>query len=300
MEKSKIEIYGSDVYLEDLSEMSREDQIETMKAWFYENFEDPAEHTPYESAEGGYIFICGGPYDAFEELSFFQDFVPEDVVEELAEDLSGECPEWAGVSKATDYEEDYINLIVADNEFYKSFKESLNHITQLVQTKVEGDTKHHLLGLLHVSVITAMETYVSDAFINIVLSDRALLKKFVETNPEFSKRVFKLSEIFSTYEKIEFEVKQYLLSIMWHNLHKVKPLYKTTLNIEFPEKEIVTEVFLAISKRHDFVHRNGKDTNGEPVVITENSLNDLLNTAAKFIDFINDQIHEKYIDEYEF
>jgi hypothetical protein len=29
--------------------------------WFDENFEDPAESTPYDSREGGYLYINGGP-----------------------------------------------------------------------------------------------------------------------------------------------------------------------------------------------------------------------------------------------
>ena len=39
---------------------------ELMIEWFNQNFEDPAERTPYESAEGGYQWIWGGPYDARE------------------------------------------------------------------------------------------------------------------------------------------------------------------------------------------------------------------------------------------
>jgi len=33
-----------------------------MADWFLANFENPAECTPYESAEGGYQWIWGGPY----------------------------------------------------------------------------------------------------------------------------------------------------------------------------------------------------------------------------------------------
>lgn len=42
--------------------------IEAMRQWFFANFEDPAEMTPYCSAEGGYRFVHGGPYDAYHEL----------------------------------------------------------------------------------------------------------------------------------------------------------------------------------------------------------------------------------------
>jgi hypothetical protein len=47
-----------------IEDASKEDQMELMEEWFRKHFEDPAERTPYESAEGGYIYIWGGPFDA--------------------------------------------------------------------------------------------------------------------------------------------------------------------------------------------------------------------------------------------
>jgi hypothetical protein len=47
---------------------SHDEMVKTMVKWFFENFEDPAEETPFESAEGGYQYIWGGPYNANEEL----------------------------------------------------------------------------------------------------------------------------------------------------------------------------------------------------------------------------------------
>ena len=48
--------------------MRKAQKLEMMIEWFHQNYEDPAESTPYESAEGGYIWIWGGPYDARDEL----------------------------------------------------------------------------------------------------------------------------------------------------------------------------------------------------------------------------------------
>ena len=39
-----------------------------MEAWFRFRFEDPAHNTPYDSAEGGYIWVSGGPYGAREQI----------------------------------------------------------------------------------------------------------------------------------------------------------------------------------------------------------------------------------------
>jgi hypothetical protein len=51
-----------------------------MVEWFQRNFEDPVHQTPFESAEGGYIYLWGGPYDAAEELGdAFSDCDAEDI-----------------------------------------------------------------------------------------------------------------------------------------------------------------------------------------------------------------------------
>jgi hypothetical protein len=52
-----------------LGAISEKEQYRVMEAWFRSRFEDPAQRTPYDSGEGGYIWIWGGPYDAREELN---------------------------------------------------------------------------------------------------------------------------------------------------------------------------------------------------------------------------------------
>jgi hypothetical protein len=50
--------------------------------WFFANFEDPAHSTPYESREGGYQYIWGGPYEAENELlSRFGNVLNDDLLE---------------------------------------------------------------------------------------------------------------------------------------------------------------------------------------------------------------------------
>ena len=51
-----------------LGKMEKKRQLDIMRQWFYERYEDPVNSQPYESSEGGYIYINGGPFDAREEL----------------------------------------------------------------------------------------------------------------------------------------------------------------------------------------------------------------------------------------
>lgn len=293
-EEPTITIDFTDIPLSDFKEMSEEEQVEAMRAWFFENYEDPAHRTPYESREGGYIYIWGGPYDAHEELSIFYGYVPDEVIEDLAHDLSMDCPEWTSAEKPSDYEDSYFNLILSDNEYFKSFMESINHIRDISNAEITGATKDHLLRVLHVSVITAIETYLSDAFINSVINDRDNMRKFVENNPEFKNKTIKLSEIFAKHENIDQEVKGYLVSQLWHNLKKIKPMYKTTLDVDFPDD--IESIFKAIDTRHDLVHRNGKNIDGETVIITDEILSTLLDDAVEFITYINEQLEEDDTD----
>jgi hypothetical protein len=68
---------------------------ESIAEWFLENYEDPANSVPYESAEGGYQYYAGGPYDAEEVLSEEFPGVPDEVIEQAIDLISGEGgPDW--------------------------------------------------------------------------------------------------------------------------------------------------------------------------------------------------------------
>src|SRR6266851_1816760 len=73
---------------EEKEEEYPEAQKEVMREWFYQHYTDPVDNTPYESAEGGYQYIWGGPYDARDELyAMFGDIVPETLIEEVVQEI---------------------------------------------------------------------------------------------------------------------------------------------------------------------------------------------------------------------
>jgi hypothetical protein len=75
--------------------MSKADAVEAIKDWFLSNFEDPVHHTPYESAEGGYQYIWGGPYEARDIIeNVFEGRAQRSVIEEAIGQLEGESLEW--------------------------------------------------------------------------------------------------------------------------------------------------------------------------------------------------------------
>ncbi len=93
--------------------------------WFLKHYEDPAEHTPYDSKEGGYIYIFGGPYDAKEELEEHFNSIEEDIINEAVRELEKISIEWAKIPN----EEDIIDFAL----------EQKNIIVELTDEKISNN-----------------------------------------------------------------------------------------------------------------------------------------------------------------
>lgn len=79
---------------DDFEGMSLDDAANLIKDWFFENFEDPAHITPYESAEGGYQYIWG-PYDARDVIeNVFADTASEELIEAAIATIEREGVVW--------------------------------------------------------------------------------------------------------------------------------------------------------------------------------------------------------------
>lgn len=277
---------------DELRDADRETQLDVMETWFRHRFEDPAERTPYESAEGGYIWIWGGPYDAREELeSEFSEVVPNEVIEELANKLEGECLGWAPRPSAEDYDDYLVEDIARITEFYHNFTGAILDIERLLETKVDNTVSNCFMLLLYVNVITALETYLSDAFINTVSNSPDLMRRFIETSPEFQAEKVPLSDVFKAVEEIERKARGNLIEMVWHRLDRVKPMYRAALGIEFPPDS--GAIFRAILTRHDIVHRNGKTKDGKEIIITPEEITELLSVVERFVQHIDTQLAEK-------
>lgn len=80
-----------------LRALPRKKQEYYIVAWFHSQFWDPAQETPYNGREGGYLYIHGGPYDAREELDKkFGGVVEENIIETAVEEIESDgLTDWA-------------------------------------------------------------------------------------------------------------------------------------------------------------------------------------------------------------
>lgn len=87
-----------------------------------------------------------------------------------------------------------------------------------------------------------------------------MFQKFCKNIHGIKNRKFDLSEIYDKFDKLRDIVKIELVEVIYHDLPKVKGMYQDTFQIEFPE---IGDLMKVIKTRHDMVHRNGKNKEGE-------------------------------------
>ncbi|EMG7886221.1 hypothetical protein V5L11_004302 [Enterobacter hormaechei] len=279
---------GKNVPINSLKYKSKEDQIQVMRDWFYDNYENPAESCPYESREGGYAYIYGGPYDALEELqSMFEGFIKYSYIEELGDELQQECWEWSGNSNNSDwYDEDLYDAVTSSEEPFNKFIENIERIRSLSMEKYKDEQKDHLYSILYINVITVLETLYVELFIQSLEKDISYVIDCIEkgkTEFKVSKKIavmpFKGVTIEKIREELIKEIKEHLISASWHSTNSVIKRYKATFEIKVHSNWPIDIIEMATQTRNHLVHRSGKDKDGNAVIITKENLDTLLENA---------------------
>ena len=89
-------------------EMDEGEQREWMRAWFFQNFEDPNNQTPWDSETKSYMYLWGGPFHASDQLwEKFGDIVFDALIEEVVEEIQRDGTfDWAPTPNSPLYEHD--------------------------------------------------------------------------------------------------------------------------------------------------------------------------------------------------
>jgi hypothetical protein len=274
---------------DDISRGDTNFQAKVMKEWFLLNYE-PA----IKDSRGGYIYLLDGPYEVKDVLeNEFLGVLQVSIIEKVAKDIEQDSGfnEWSKIPKDDDIEEYFIEDI--NRDFYRSFENTIRTVKKLADHSADmiDEIQQPLNRMLYASIITAMESYLSDTFIDAIRSNELSRRKLIEQAPELRERSLKLGEIYRRLDAIPKEVDEYLNSIVYHRLDKVKELYFCTLGVEFPKD--LSNIFRAIITRHDIVHRDGKDKDGNIVTISSKDIRLLLKNVVIFVKKVDEQLKKK-------
>lgn len=170
-------------------------------------------------------------------------------------------------------EEDYENYV------FDLTPEKITCILDEVESLSES-TKLFLYRQLFAGTITSMEAFLSSTLIKEVLSTDENKRKFVEKYIPYQEEMITFSSIYERMEAIESTIHETLRGLMYHNLGKIKPIYKDVLDVDLGD---IRSIMKAVQIRHDIVHRSGLDKDGNMHVIKKEDVINLVENVSSLM-----------------
>jgi hypothetical protein len=192
-----------------------------------------------------------------------------------------------------DIDENELYWDIQSSKQLEIYQTDISSIGELINPDFELTSEFSVLVMCHAHIISAIELFLSSTIIHKVSNSEELIKKLIESDPEFGKRKFTLKNIFQEQEKLKVTVASYLKKLIFHDLNKVKLMYKSVLNIDFGN---ISWLFKAVLLRHDCVHRAGYDKEGKKADISVESIRELMDLCNSLTAKIDTSIVEMRSD----
>jgi hypothetical protein len=172
------------------------------------------------------------------------------------------------------------------------FMSSYHGSSDLLAQSGSADGGHLVNRLVFSHQVTALEAYLGDTLKNEVFRDRQAMQRLIDQDADLKIQKFTLAEMAKEPHLIERIMREHLRGIMYHNLPKVDVLYRIAL--EFRILNLTADkdsLFAAVLLRHDCVHRNGSDKDGQELKVftktfvqqTADSIRDLVQSIEQAV-----------------
>lgn len=192
--------------------------------------------------------------------------------------------------------DEWADYSVPDDPF-TIFMSSYHHTGDLLADHGKDDGGFLLNRMVFSHQVTALEAYLGDTLINAVMDDAAAMQRLIEQDEDLVKEKYTLVEISKEPALVERKVREHLRSILYHNLAKVDVLYNIALGIRIlNESKDKTSLFKAVTLRHDCVHRNGFDKDGnEHQIFTKKFVQDTSDLISDFVKSIEGAVRTRSV-----
>lgn len=232
-------------------EWMRREELEPMYEWIEENYGEDA------GEEGSETW--NEAVKAFEEYCEEQHFLEEEAYRQ----------------EEYDY---YIFLTLKDADLI--FAKDISELRTMLTENSAMSANQTYLKMVLAHAVTILEVYLEDIIKSLIASNDAYLENTIKNVKPFCDTPFKLGEI-----SIEKDgIKKFVIGKLSDNLyHDIPKVIKILTGITGRKIEIsIKEVCCVTAIRHDIVHRNGKNKDGDHIEITHPFVLDALASIETF------------------
>lgn len=190
------------------------------------------------------------------------------------------------------YYDSFEDYLPPDDPFFVA-KEALSHLTSMIGLHNPVNDPQFTSRLVFVGGISVFEAYLGDTLINAVLKNNNPRNALIKKNKIFSEMKFSAAELVDDVDLVTKRIVKKLKETLYHNLAAVTALYKDAFALELmPSQNHRDFLFYAVVLRHDCVHRNGQDKDGNKLNdFTSDYVSSVLKNIEEVIDHIENRLN---------
>ncbi len=175
------------------------------------------------------------------------------------------------------------------------YKDFLNELESVILSEIRTGNSNIYLKMKFSYAVTLMESCLSEMLKSVTMQYEAFRRNAINEVNDLKNLKISAPLLLDKNPKdiLDNAIMGHLSHVLYHNMDKVSKVYKEIIGEKFPDpmndnNQVVRDLMIL---RHDIVHRNGKNTEGEEIHIDLDKV-DLC--IAHIRDFV-DRVHE-YID----
>lgn len=182
---------------------------------------------------------------------------------------------------------------------FRFYNLQIERLEKIIELKTgEHIVDQTLFRLIYSGVITALETYLSEIFTQVVFYSNDTLEKFVSKYEPYKKEKYTLNEIFKNYNNLELRIRDDLDNFIYHNISKLIRIFNI-FDFKLDNFHQIKILGNYIQKRHNFIHRSGVVAQESLIEITEKELKELIFNVNLFVEYVDEKFSNKCFSPYD-
>ncbi len=202
------------------------------------------------------------------------------------------CEEQLCLEQEMHWQEEYDYYITLTlQEANNIFEKDLSELETMINSSQISSPTFYKMCYAH--VVTILEVYLEDIVKSLIMSSEGFLANTINNVKPFCDETFNLGDVFLENDSLRKDgLRKFALSqlsdTVFHNIPKILQILCGILNRKL--KVEIGDICRITTRRHDIVHRNGKNKDGELIEVSLSETKSALETVKKFSENLRSEI----------
>ncbi|MCP3130060.1 hypothetical protein [Shewanella sp. KJ2020] len=177
----------------------------------------------------------------------------------------------------------------AHSEIHQTFHLQISKLKDLLEMTLPTYNEDTFYKMTYAYAVTLMESFLADTIRSLIITDDRYFFNAINNVDTLKDCKFTISEIAKQTDGARGFAVTELSKLMYHNIPKIREVLKAVLGRDI--KIDISQVCTITALRHDIVHRDGKKTDGQLIIVDKEIAKDTVLQIEEFVNSLAKKIY---------